>query len=241
MSGLGRRVPKTWEHVEKYPLTIETAPAKPVPVVIGINWYSAFDRPAKDSSGAWWIGRTANLGTIRGGHCVCLKPRSTSDLTTWWDFYDQGAEGACVGFGSSRMMSILNRERYLARWLWDKAKTADEWGDTNPGDDNGTSVHAALAVLKAQGHVAYKTSMAGLQTDWRKRDELAGDPVKGVAAYRWAATATQALDVLGYTGLDYVDVLNSWGRSYPHLVRMPASVLERLIWEDGEVGLVTDR
>ena len=25
----------------------------------------------------------------------------------WWDFYDQGTEGACVGFGCSRMMSLL--------------------------------------------------------------------------------------------------------------------------------------
>ena len=30
-----------------------------------------------------------------------------------------GPEGACVGFGCSRMMSLLNRKRYDARWLWD--------------------------------------------------------------------------------------------------------------------------
>ena len=47
--------------------------------------------------------------------------------------------------------------------------------------------------------------------------------------------------LFGYSGLDYVDVLNSWGRGYPHLTRMPAKVLERLWKEDGEVGIVTDR
>jgi hypothetical protein len=39
-----------------------------------------------------------------------------------------------------------------------------------------------------------------------------------------------------------VDIMNSWGRAgYPHLVRMPATVLDRLRREEGEIGLVTDR
>ena len=58
---------------------------------------------------------------------------------------------------------------------------------------------------------------------------------------RWARSVDDVLTTLGYGGLDFVDVLNSWGRGYPHLTRMPASVLERLWKEDGEVGLVTDR
>jgi hypothetical protein len=41
--------------------------------------------------------------------------------------------------------------------------------------------------------------------------------------------------------LNYVDILNSWGRGYPHLVRMPVTVLDRLLREDGEMTLVTDR
>lgn len=238
---LGRTIPSDFTHVERYPLTTETAPKAPVPVVVGINWYTAFDSPTKDSAGHYWIGRNGSLGTVRGGHCVCLKPKGVTDPDSWWDFYNQGDEGACVGFGSSRMMSLLNRRRYLARWLWDEAKIADEFPDTAPGDDSGTTVHAALGVLKAKGHVIYKPDMAPLQTDWKHRDGLSGALAEGVAAYRWATSADQALSVLGYTGLDYVDVLNSWGRSYPHMVRMPATVLERLLKEDGEVGLVTDR
>lgn len=39
-------------------------------VSIGINWYQDFDLPDMHN-GEWWIGRGA-LGSIRGGHCVCL-------------------------------------------------------------------------------------------------------------------------------------------------------------------------
>jgi len=40
------------------------------PVTIGVNWYDGFDTPQKVGS-AWWIGRSP-LGSIRGGHCVCI-------------------------------------------------------------------------------------------------------------------------------------------------------------------------
>lgn len=239
---LGRRTPTDFEHVEKYPLTAPLLAeiTTPQPVVLGINWYSNFDNPVKDRSGYYWIGN-GNLGSIRGGHCVCLKPKGVSDATGWWDFYNQGNEGACVGFGISRLSSLTNRKRYFARWLWDKAKASDEWSDTNPGDDNGTSVRAGLSILKAQGHIVWKSSFEPLNADWQQRDTLTGTPAEGIAAYRWATSADDALTALGYGGLDYVDVLNSWGRDYPHLVRMPATTLARLLKEDGEVGLITDR
>ena len=72
---LGRRPPSDWTHVDKYPLTARTAPAKPTPVVIGVNWYAEFDKPQKDAQGHYWIARDAKLTTVRGGHCVCLKPQ----------------------------------------------------------------------------------------------------------------------------------------------------------------------
>jgi hypothetical protein len=139
------------------------------------------------------------------------------------------------------MMSFLNSKLYLARWLWDQAKKVDEWPETNPGDDDGTSVRAALDVLRTQGHVPYTSVMDPLQTDWRKRDELAGKPSEGIAANRWITSIEDCMQVLGYSGLEYVDVVNSWGTSWPHVVRMPAKVLERLWHEDGEIGVVTDR
>jgi hypothetical protein len=66
--------------------------------------------------------------------------------------------------------------------------------------------------------------------------------VSRLIANRWAQNIEDVLRVLGYAGLDYVDIMNSWGRAgYPHLVRMPATVLDRLRREEGEIGLVTDR
>jgi hypothetical protein len=249
---LGRRPSETDEHILKYPLTATTAPAAPTPMVIGVNWYSNFDAPVAKREGkttTYWIGLDSrSLGRVRGGHCVALKHRGASDPATWWDFYDQGAEGACVGFGSSRMMSLVNRKRYFARWLWDQAKLIDEWADTNPGDDNGTSVRAALEVLRSRGHVAYDARKHALLNveqlvpdQLAARDALPPRDAEGISAYRWATSTADALEVLGYSDVGYVDVLNSWGRDYPHLVRMPAETLERLRREDGEVGVVTDR
>jgi hypothetical protein len=224
---LGRRPPSDWQHVDRFPLTASTAPKKPTPVVIGVNWYVEFDEPEKDAQGHYWIARDGKLSKVRGGHCVCLNPRGGSDPDAWWDFYNQGQEGACVGFGSSRMMSQLNRKTYDGFWLYHEAKKVDEW----PGEDyDGTSVRAALDVLRKVGHcVKDVNGTAPAHLD------------EGIAANRWARGIDDVLSVLGYDGLDYVDVLNSWGRGYPHLTRMPATVLERLWKEDGEVGIVTDR
>ncbi|HEX6021518.1 MAG TPA: hypothetical protein VFZ00_05945 [Solirubrobacter sp.] len=224
---LGRRPPSDWTHVDKYPLTAATAPAKPVPVVIGVNWYVEFDKPQKDSQGHSWIARDGKLTRIRGGHCVCLKPRGATDPDAWWTFYNQGSEGACVGFGISRLASQLNRKLYDGFWLYHEAKKVDEW----PGDDyDGTSVRAGLDILRKRGHRVVENGRV-----------LPESIHEGIVRNRWARSIDDILDTLGYSGLDYVDVLNSWGRNYPHLTRMPAKVLERLWKEDGEVGIVTDR
>ena len=63
--------------------------------------------------------------------------------------YDQGREGACVGFASSWAMSILNRRFYDAGWLYREARKIDEW----PGEAyDGTSVRAGVEVLRSVGH-----------------------------------------------------------------------------------------
>jgi len=41
--------------------------------------------------------------------------------------------------------------------------------------------------------------------------------------------------------LGAVPFLNSWGRGYPHRTWMPDDVLERLMDEEGEVAVPTDR
>jgi hypothetical protein len=157
----GRFIPDDWKHVEKYPLSaVATAVRRRVPVVIGVNWYVEMGNPTRDpKSGEYFMAGAKKLTRIRGGHCVCLEPGGEPDRDAWWDFYDQGNDGACVGFGWSRCMTILNSgEQYTARWLWDRAKEIDEWPQTKPGDDQGTSVRAAGDILSKKGHVDWKAT-----------------------------------------------------------------------------------
>lgn len=235
--GLGRRVPTDWRHIERFSL------AEVLPDTVD-------------------------------------HVEHTLSLPSWArDFYDQGAEGACVGFGSSQMMSILNRRRYDARWLWNQAKLVDEWPDTNPGDDEGTSVRAAMDVLRAAGHVrvlrGHDEPVAlgeGIQENrWATEvDEVRTAISKGVPVtigVNWY----EAFDAPGpyksasdfFVGVNgelgrirgghcvcvfaasdrrqAVGFANNWGRFYPRKTWMPYHVLERLLTEDGEAAVVTDR
>jgi len=250
---LGRLTPPDWRHYEKFALTPATTPDTPTPVAIGVNWYTDFDAPVQ-KGGRYWIGLDSKkLGSVRGGHCVCLEPgdqlngantvvRKLQDSQSWWDFYNQGREGACVGFGCSRMMSLLNRKRYDARWLWDWAKATDDWPETKPGDDQGTSVRAACDILRTRGHVTWKDAYAN--RDFQQRDQEPPNAGEGIMVYRWARTVDEVHAILKSPANDRagaVRILNSWGRDYPHRVWMPDETLQRLIDEDGEVALITDR
>ncbi len=225
MSGLGRRVPADFEHVERYPLSaLEETPTK-VPVVLGINWYSAFDHPVNLSGtsysygqrGEFWIARDGKLGSIRGGHAIACKPYEVGD--GWWDYYNQGSTPACVGFSCARMMTLLNRKRYDALWLYKEAQRHDEW----PGEYyEGTSVRGGCWVLKNEGP-----------------SKVLAD---GISAYRWTLDWNEVRATLGLPdSVDGVPLLNSWGRDYPHIVRLPDEVGQRLLDEDGEAAVVTDR
>lgn len=244
---LGRFVPDDWRHVERYPLTALATEDRPSrsPVVIGVNWYKEFDVPEKDEkSGEFFVakGGAKSLTRIRGGHCVCLEPGESTDGETQYAFYDQGKEGACVGFGWSRCMTMFNGDLYAARWLWDQSKLRDEWGETNPGDNNGTSVRAAAEVLLELGHVPWSETYA--DDDHVARAAYTPDAKNGLHAYRWAKTVDEVHEVLANPRADElgaVPFLNSWGSGYPHRTYMPDDVLARLIEEDGEVGLPTDR
>lgn len=243
---LGYQKPKDYSHVEKYGLkALSQAEIPRVPMAMGIDWYTEFDSPEAVKFGSltrYFVARSGKLTTVRGGHCVCIKAGQLSDRLSWWDFYDQGNEGACVGFGTSRMMTLMNRERYNARWVWDHAKMIDEWPDTNPGDDNGTSVHAGADVLRTLGEVKWSSSMTDL--DYQARDALQGNPAKGISAARWATSVDEIRAVLQSSlndQLQAIPFVNSWGRYYPHITWMPYTVVEKLIADGGEFLVPTDR
>lgn len=226
MSGLGRLKPPDWEHVRKFPLAALPADEQPrgIPVVVGFNWYSDFDAPEKKGN-RWFVCPDGNIhGSIRGGHCFCIKA-SESDITTWWEFYNQGATPQCVGFGSSRCMTDLNRVRYDGTWLYNKAQEIGGYVG-----QEGAYVRDGLEALRTIG------PMRAHHTEPSVND--------GISAYRWAQAVEEVVAVLNLPiceQLEAVPFVNSWGRDYPHITWMPYPVLQRLIDEDGEVGIVTDK
>jgi hypothetical protein len=243
MSGpLGRNQPSDWEHVAKYPLLGLEPEARPVhvPVVAGINWYDNFDSPVQDKDGNYWIGQfTSRLGSIRGGHCICFEPvpdpsvkGKEQDNSVWWPFYDQGQEGSCVGHGVSRTMSLLNRQRYDALWLYHEAQRIGGYEG-----QEGAAVRDGLEVLRSEGH---RVAHGDVTTSLRSYDKVS--PKEGINAYRWADNVGEVAAALGLPpSVEYVTILNSWGKSWPERVRLPFATLERLIHEAGEMGVVTDR
>jgi hypothetical protein len=241
---LGRLVPPDTIHLQKYPLTALPKAEQPrgVPVVLGVDWHQNFDQPVKDGN-RWWIGR-GPLGPLRGGHAICVLSEAQKDQWGWYAFYDQNA-GSCVGFSGSRMISLLNRRRYEAYWLWDRAKEHDVWSDSNPGDDGGTSVRAMADVLRELGHVRVKRgSPLSEWADAYNRTGLVADGAEGISANRWALTVDEVLSVLAsptYEQIGAVPLVNSWGPGYPHKVWLPLETLHTLLDRDGEATMVTDR
>lgn len=242
--GLGRRIPSDFEHTRKYPLRLLTPQTverveRTIPL-----WPSGADLPLRV-------------------------------------FYNQGQEGACTGFSASWLMTMLNRRKYAARWLYQEAQKIDEWDDTPPAE--GSSVRAVFDVLRERGH---RRSWAGLMLPVSLND--------GIAANRWSTTVDEmrtsiALSTPGVLGINWYQnfetpvrhngdywiginpfngtpltelgrvrgghaivfrgasdqrqailLTNSWGASYPD-VYVPYAVIQRLIDESGECGIVTDR
>lgn len=240
---LGRIAAPDDLHIRKYSLTAETMPTTPTPVVLGINWYSAFDDPWRDSSGKYWITQQPSAqfgwGSIRGGHAICVKPPGVVDSDGWWAFYKQEF-ARCCGYASSRMMTLLNHRRYDGDKLYRDACAVDEFSENDGNDEAalnfGTTVRAAMDILRNQG--PYRVN-----TDYPYQPD-------GISANRWATSVEEIAACLspvdaGKKVLDrgYVELLNSWGKEgYPHIVRLPLEALRRLIFdEQGDATVVTDR
>jgi hypothetical protein len=127
-------------------------------------------------------------------------------------------------------MTLLNRRRYDARWLYHEAQKIDEW----PGEAyEGTSVRAGMDILRTVGHARI-----------RGRNALAPDPAEGISENRWATSVDEVRTCLQspyHDRVGAVPILNSWGRDYPRTVWMPYETLARLLAEDGEATIITDK
>lgn len=118
-----------------------------------LNWFANYDKPLIKGHG---------LGHKRSSTNKFQRIRPPLGLTSFtvnkrlelpYQYiprYDQGAEGACVGFGWSWAMSILNKRYYAARKLYLEAQFKDQWPETPP--EEGTSVTAGAMILRDQGH-----------------------------------------------------------------------------------------
>lgn len=79
---------------------------------------------------------------------------------------------------------IPRSRRYNPIRIWNKAKEIDEWDDTNPGDQNGTSVRAGYEVIRLEGcqRVTSISILNGVVTP--KVGSYLPDLAEGIAAYR---------------------------------------------------------
>jgi len=234
--GLGMLPPTDDRHLVRYELTDETLPALPVPGIAASNWYSAFDAPYTDGQGNRWLvkpGQT-NWGRIRGGHCYCIAEPTMNDLPSWHQFYNQGNEGACVGFGTCRALSIMNRRRYDGFRLYHEAQKIDEW----PGENySGTSTRAGLDIARKRGAwpVLFGKTLGPYAKD-------------GISANRWstsiemcAAALSPADNGAAILNRGWFDLKNSWGTKYPFVTRVSLEVAHRLWFrEDGEYAVIVD-
>jgi len=201
-------------------------------------------------------------------------------------FYDQGREGACVGFGESIMMSILNRKKYSALWLYHEAQAVDEWENTPP--EGGTSLRAGFDVLRTKGHSRFyagherpeeldegivdvnrwltsvdqiRTYFAEMQAigkrpvvclgiNWYDGLYEAVDKTVGRKVEKWVRSESEWGPIVGGHCIcaplcsderQAIGWLNSWGELYPWPVWLSYRSLERLLAEQGEAAIITDR
>jgi hypothetical protein len=241
---LGRITPPDFDHVAAKPLRELGAEAPTnAPVVLGVNWYTSFDRPKETASTAEGVSyhlpdvaKGEDLGTVRGGHCFCLEPMGAVrlEIEAWRRFYNQQQEGACVGFGHARAQTMLRSGRLFdAFWLYDEARKLE---GTYPSGE-GSTCRAACQVLETVG----LREQAGQVECLRETGDGPVEPSLGIKAVRWAATVEEVLAALGRLNADAVPFSNNWGDSYPNIVWLPVATLDRLLKEEGEADIVTDR
>jgi len=236
---LGCIIPEDKPHVTAKPLAATPGGAPiDVPVVVGFSWYTSFDEP-KEIDGTFHLPDVAkgeSLGTIRGGHCFCFEPMGAvkRNREAAQIFYNQGQEGACVGFGNSRAITIVHEEEALfdALWLYDEARRLE---GTYPQGE-GSSVHSGAEILLMKGH----RIQTGEQVCTREVGDAAPSKLDGISAIRWATSVEEVLRALARPGAEALPFENSWGTEYPSVCWMPVATFAQLLAGGGEAGVYTE-
>ncbi len=235
MGPLGRREPTDWVHVERFSLVAQGAVVSPVPVVMGTMWPVEADTPEQDKNGTYWIGRKPFSGRSRGGHAYALEAHNMRDSQGNYQWFDQVSEGICVSEGTCRAGALIFRRRFQPRPLYNLAQLGDEFDDTPP--EEGTSVRAGFDVWRTKGLWVAKRG----EGHWEQEQEIDSkrqpDPQYKISANYWATNAQEILDALGTPDRDWMTILNSWFRAYPHRVRIPAESVQWLLDRNGEAGI----
>lgn len=231
LGALGHITPDNFDHVKG--LGIESELVVPKPVAIGVNWYTSFDSPSQLRDGSYHLPDASKqpLGSIRGGHCVCLVPMGGVKLLEqslhWWRFYDQGPEGACEPFGHCKCVT-LEKGFTVDPWpLYDEARKIEGTFPNGEGTTNTATVQAMQ-----QNGVARQTAEVATRG-------LKDGAVERIAGVRWTKDVQEVLNALGRPGAAAVPVSNNWGEGYPLVVWLPVSTLERLLSEEGEADSTT--
>jgi len=223
-------------HLRKYGLTRETAPANPMPIDLGSDWYETWFHPWVDAQGNSWLvkpgTKPSDWGEIAGGHAYCINPIGVPYSRRWWRHYHQQRQD-CTAYSSSIYMSLVNRVTYDPRPVYDYTLLHDEF----PGEaDNGTTLRSTFETIMTKGEVLKDTG------EWSVGD--------GVAAYRWCGSPEEMYRVLdpvsgGQRIKDrgYVIKRGTWGPSYPYAVRIPLDVIKTVIFDRGwgDCVVATDR
>lgn len=154
------------------------------------------------------------------------KAERTLALPSWHWSHDQGRQGSCVGHGTAMERAITNEaqnraaalkqpgRRYDPLHIWNEAKRIDPWPDTNPGDDNGTSVSAAYDVLRTLGPRRCQIRFDAAKQTPVPYNEKPASPAEGVAVNRWATSVDEIRTALAAgmpvaIGIDWPDVFDT--------------------------------
>jgi hypothetical protein len=155
-----------------------------------------------------------------------------------------GAPGRSLGAvrGGHAVCALpIHREDFWS-WFYIEAKKVDEWS----GEDyDGTSVRAAMDVLREKGH----RRVRGTKT-------YPEDSSHGIQENRWTRSVDEVIACLKNPVVERryaIPIANSWGNDgrrvgtswvgsgYPHIVYLDLDVLARLLANWGDATVVTDR